>query len=191
MWGQLVIDSLARPRTAARQVLGLGLSEGPLLQAAVLVTCVGMLLGGLAVRLSPGAVDPVSAAVIRNPLIGAAAQLAIMAVIVVLTVRIGRLFGGQGGVWEALALVVWLDVVMVLIQGVQLVLLLLVPPLAAILAVATLFWAVWAYANFVAELHGFRNPVVVLGAVVVTAIVLFFSTAMLLEILGLTPQETS
>jgi hypothetical protein len=191
MWGQLVIDSLARPRTAARQVLALGLAGGLLVQAAVLVTCVGMLLGWLAVRLSPGAVDAVSAAVIGNPLVGAAAQLAIMALIVLLTVRIGRLFGGQGGLWEALALVVWLNVMMVLIQGLQLVVLLLVPPLAAILAVATLFWAVWAYANFVAELHGFRNPVLVLGAVVVTAIVLFFSTAMLLAILGITPQETS
>ena len=40
------------------------------------------------------------------------------------------------------------------------------PPLAAILAIATLFWALWAFANFVAELHGFRNPIVVLGAVV-------------------------
>ena len=44
-----------------------------------------------------------------------------MAVIVVLTVRIGRLFGGSGGLWGALALVVWLNAMMVLIQAAQLV----------------------------------------------------------------------
>jgi hypothetical protein len=150
-----------------------------------------MVLGWLAMRMSPGAVDAVSAAVLGAPLIGAAVQLAIMAVIVVLTVRIGRLFGGQGGLWGALALVVWLNVMMVLIQAGQLVVLAVVPPLAALIAVATLFWAAWAFANFVAELHGFRNPVLVLGAVLVAVVVIFFSTAMVLAILGIAPQETS
>lgn len=191
MWGQLVIDSLVRPRAAARRVIALGLAPGQLLQAALLVTCVGMLLGYLALNMTAGDVDAVSAAVLADPLIGAAAQLAVMAVVVVLTVRIGRLFGGGGGLWDALALVVWLNAMMVLIQAGQVVVLAIVPPLAALVAIATLFWAIWAYANFVAELHGFRNPVLVLGAVVVTAIVLFFGTAMLLAILGITPQETS
>jgi Yip1 domain len=191
MWKQLVIDSLVRPRSAARRVLALGFAPGQLLQAAAMVTCVGMLLGYLALRMSAGEVDAVSAAVLADPLLGAAAQLAVMAVVVVLTVRVGRLFGGSGGLWDALALVVWLNAMMVLIQAGQLVVLALMPPLAALLAIATLFWAIWAYANFVAELHGFRNPMLVLGAVVLTAIVLFFSTAMLLAILGITPQETS
>ena len=62
---------------------------------------------------------------------------------------------------------------------------------SGVMLIATVFWALWAYANFVAELHGFKNPAIVLGAVVLTAIVLFFATAMLLAILGITPQETS
>ena len=59
---------------------------------------------------------------------------------------------------------------LVLIQVGQLVALALLPPLAALLAIVTIFWALWAYANFVAELHGFQNPVIVLGAVVLTVI---------------------
>ena len=191
MWGQLVIDSLVRPRVAARQILAAGVPEAQLLQAAVMVSCIGVVLGYIALLMSPDAIDVVSAAVLGNPLMGAAAQLAIMAVIVVLTVRIGRLFGGSGGLWGALALVVWLNAIMVLIQAGQLAALAIVPPVAALVAIATVFWALWAYANFVAELHGFKNPAIVLGAVVVTAIVLFFATAMLLAILGITPQETS
>jgi hypothetical protein len=191
MWGELVVDSLLRPRRAARRILALGLPEAPLMQAAVIVACAGVVLGYLALRLRPDAVDIVSAAILGNPFAGAAAQLAIMAVIVVLTVQIGRLFGGTGHLTGALALVVWLNAMMVLIQAVQLVALAVVPPVAALLAIVTVFWALWTFANFVAELHGFHNPAIVLGAVVLTAIVLFFATAMLLAILGVTPQETS
>ena len=190
MWGQLVIDSFVRPRQAAQQVLAAGLPEARLIEAAVLVTCVGMVLGYAALWLSPGTLD-VTAAILSNPLFGALAQLTVMAVIVVLTVWLGRFFGGSGQVWGALALVVWLNAMMVLIQVAQLVALAVAPPLAAIVAVVTIFWVFWAYANFVAELHGFRNAVMVLGAVVVTAIVLFFGTAMLFAILGITPQEVS
>jgi hypothetical protein len=187
MWRDLVIDTLVRPRAAAQRVLAATVPDAQLLQAAVL----GVVLGYLAVRLSPDAVDIVTAAVLGSPLIGAAAQLAAMAVVVFLTVRIGRLFGGTGSLHGALALVVWLNAVMVLIQAAQVVALALVPPVAAVIAVVTVFWAVWTYANFVAELHGFQNPFIVLGAVVLTTIVLFFATAILLAILGITPQETT
>ena len=188
MWGELLIDSLKRPRAAARRVLDAGVPAAPLLEAAVLVAAVGVVLGYLALRLSPEALDVVSAAVIENPLLGAAAQLAVMAVAVFLTVRLGRLFGGTGTTAGALALVVWLNAVMVLIQGLQLVALAVVPPLATALAIATILWALWAFANFVAELHGFQNPFIVLAVVILTAIVVFFGIAMILAILGITPQ---
>lgn len=190
MWGELVIDSLVRPRRAAQRVLAAGVPMAQLLEAAVLVSCVGMLLGYAALHFSPGAID-VTVAVLSNPLLGALVQLVVMAVIVVLTVWLGRFFGGSGQVWGALALVVWLNAMMALVQLVQLVALAVAPPLAAILAIATILWAFWAYASFVAELHGFRNAAMVLGAVVVTAIVLFFGTALVFAILGIMPPEMS
>jgi hypothetical protein len=191
VWAQLIVDSLVRPREAAKRILAAAVPDAQLLQGAVAVACVGMVLGFLAFRMNPDAVDAVSAAIIGNPLVGALAQLAIMAVIVVLTVRIGRLFGGSGGLSGALALVVWLNAMMVLIQAVQIVALALVAPLAAVIALATVAWGLWAYANFVTELHGFQNPFIVMGAVVLTGIMLFFATAMLFAILGITPQEAS
>ena len=190
MWSELVTESLLRPRSAARRILAAGLTAGELLQAAVLVTCAGMVLGYVALSISPGATD-ITAAVLEHPLLGALAQLVIMAVAVVLTVRIGRLFGGSGGLSGAAALVIWLNAMMVLVQILQIVALALLPPLAALLAVVTILWAFWAYANFVAELHGFRSAPIVLGAVLLTTIVLFFGTAMLLAILGITPPEVS
>jgi hypothetical protein len=189
MWGELVIDSLRRPRLAARRILDAGVPDATVVEAAVLVTCAGMVLGYLALRATPEGVDMVSAAVLANPLLGAAAQLGVMAVVAFLTARIGRLFGGRGELWGAAALVVWLNAMLVLVQAGQLAALALLPPLAALLAIAATVWALWAYANFVAELHGFQNPVIVLGAVVLTGLMLFFGIAMMLAILGLTPRE--
>jgi len=191
MWAQLVKDSLLRPREAARRILAAGVPAAVSMEAAVLVTCAGVVFGYLALMVDRDAIDVVSASILGRPLLGALVQLAALAVVVVLTVRIGRLFGGVGGHADALALVVWLSAVMVLVQVVQLVALAVLPLLAAAIAIATILWAFWAFASFVAELHGFRRPAIVLGVVILTGIVLFFSTAMLLAILGITPQETS
>ena len=189
MWKELVIESFRRPRAAAQRLLAAALPAGIVVEAALLVTSVGMVLGYLALVLSGGGLDLVSAAVLANPLLGAAVQLVAMAVAVLLTVRIGRLFGGQGGYAGASVLVIWLNAMLVLVQAAQVVALAVAPPIAAVLALAAMIWALWAYANFVAELHGFSSPVIVLGAVVLTGVMLFFGTAMLLAILGIAPRE--
>ena len=191
MWRQLMIDTLVRPREAARQVLGAGIEQGALLEGAIGVTCAGVVLAYIAARTTPGGIDAVSAVLLGNPLLGAAVELAALGVIAFLTDRIGRLFGGTGGFYGALTLVVWLNAMMVLLQTGQLVALALLPPLAVVLALAALLWGLWAFANFVAELHGFQNPAMVLGGVVLTAVVLFFAAGMLLAMLGITPQEVS
>lgn len=191
MWGELIADSFLRPRAAARRVLAQLPPMPVLLESALAVTAVGMVLGFAALRMAPDAIDSVSAAVLRTPLLGAGAQLAVMAVVVFLTVRIGRLFGGSGGTRGALALVVWLNAMMVLLQVVQLVALALLPVLAAAIAIVSIVWVLYAFACFVAELHGFRNAAVVLAGVLAASIVLMFSVAMLAAILGITPQEVS
>lgn len=186
-WLTLMKDSLLRPRLAARSVLSAGVAPRDLVAAAVATASLGIVLGYFAIRLSGGAIDRVSALLLDAPLLGAASQFAVMGLVALATFRVGRLFGGSGGFWGAVALVVWLDAMMIVIQTVQLVALALVPPIAALLAIATLFWAMWAFANFVTELHGFKNPVVVLGGVVLTGVMLFVGIAILIEILGLSP----
>lgn len=188
MLGQLIVDSLLRPRSAARAVLGMVPPADVLLQAALAVTCLGMVLGFVAVVIGGGPVDPVSAALISNPLVGAAIQFAIMIAVAMLTFRIGGLFGGTGGFLGALTIVVWLNAVMLAIQFVQIAAMLLVPPLAGLVALVAVFWLLWAFANFVAELHGFGSPFVVLGVSILTVIVLVFGLTMLAAILGITPQ---
>jgi hypothetical protein len=188
-WRKLVSDSLVSPRKAARTVIDLGLDGLTLIQAAAAVTAAGVVLGYVAVLLGPGEVDQVSAAIVTNPLIGAAIQFGVILVVAFLTARIGAMFGGAGALEGALAIVVWLNAMMLLIQAVQLGTLIILPPIASLIAVATVIWALWAFANFVTELHGFQNPLFVLGGVILSMIVLFFGLAMILAILGVAPQE--
>jgi hypothetical protein len=194
MWGQLVIDSLVRPRAAARQVIGARVAQVHLLQGALLVACLGMVMNFLALRLMPVTVDSITAAMVRNPIVGVIEELLFLFVTVVLTVRIGRLFRGRGGFWEGMALLVWLNAVAVLVEAAQLLLLAVLPSqetLVVVVAFGPLIWLAWVYANFVAELHGFQNPFFVLGVMMLTAMLLFFAVAMLLTMLGFTPQEIS
>jgi hypothetical protein len=188
-WRRLVGDSLVSPRTAARAVIDLRLPREILIQAAAAITALGVVLGFFAVQLAPGNGDQVSAAIVTNPLVGAAIQFGVIVVIAVLTAKIGAMFGGIGSLDGAFAIVVWLNTMMLLIQTVQLGTLLFLPPLASFIAIASVIWALWAFANFVTELHGFQNPLFVLGGVILSMIVLFFGLAMILAILGVTPQE--
>ena len=194
MWGELVVESLVRPRAAAGRVLALRLPLADLLAAAVLLACLGTLLSHFALGAGAVAVNAMVAPLLRNPLAGAASELAWMATVALLTARVGKSFGGSGSLAGAIALVVWLTALMVLVQVVQLVALMVLPPtvlVAGLVIVAPMLWLLWTFANFVAELHGFRNPLLVLGGVILTMILLLITIGMLLAILGLTPQETA
>lgn len=188
-WRKLVRDSFVSPREVARQLIGLELQPGILLQAAAAISALSVVLGFLALELGSGDLDQVSAAIITTPFLGAFIQFAAICLVALLTARIGSLFGGTGGFQASLTLVVWLNAMMLIIQMLQIVLLLVLPPLAGIVALAAIVWVLWAFANFVTELHGFENPFFVLGGVILSMIVLFFGFAMILAVLGITPQE--
>ncbi len=187
-WRALVIDSVARPRDAARGVIGLGVPQNVVLMAAVAVTCVGMVLAWAMAMVGPGVADGVAAAIFGNPILSAVAEFAGMLIMAALTARVGRALGGTGGFWDALTLIVWLNAVMLIVQFAQFILLVVAPPVAGMVGLATLLWATWVFANFVAELHGFRNALMVLGGVILTAIVVLFAVSVLFAILGVVPQ---
>ncbi len=187
-WRDLVVDSVVRPRQAARGVMGLGVPQNVVLTAAIAVTCAGLVLTWAMVLVGPGVVDGVTAAIFGNPILSAAAEFVGMLLVAFVTARVGRALGGTGTFQEALTLIVWLNAVMLLVQFAQLVLMVVAPPIAGMIGLATLLWALWVFANFVAELHGFRNPLMVLGGVILTAIVLVFAISILFAILGVMPQ---
>ena len=71
----------------------------------------------------------------------------------------------------------WIEGVLVLLQAVQMVLLLLAPPLAEALGLIGIALFLWLLTNFVAELHGFRSAAKVFFTILGTVLALSFAAA--------------
>ena len=188
-WGEIARDTMTRPRAAARRLLALDLGLGELLGAALAISCCGILLAYATMRLGPGMIDDVSTRLLSTPLMAAGLEFAVMLTVAWLTWKVGRLFGGKGTLAGAAMLVVWLNGMLLGIQALQLVSLALLPPLAAALALAGMVWALWVFANFVTELHEFKNPLMVMGGMALTGLVLVIVLGIVFAILGLAPHE--
>ncbi|NJR43059.1 MAG: hypothetical protein HC767_10775 [Akkermansiaceae bacterium] len=75
---------------------------------------------------------------------------------------------------DALLVVVWLQVLMLGLQLLQVLLLLISPVLAAVVGLAGIVLFLWLLTNFVAELHGFQSLLAVFGAIVLTGFAVAF-----------------
>jgi hypothetical protein len=173
MWGQLVIDSLLKPRVAARRILGMRLSARSLVEAAVLVSCAGTLVIYLVMRQVPALAQ--LGGLGGGPLLATALNVVQIALMAAAATWVGRRFGGTGMLSGAVALVVWYNLVSMILVAVLLFAFMLAPPLALPLGLAFCFWLIWAPVAFIAELHGFANALVVLAGLLLTMLALFFA----------------
>ena len=174
MWGQLVIDSLLRPRAAARKIMDMRLSGQALIEGVVLVSCAGTLAIYLAVNRVPALAESEFVSLSGSPLLATVLSVAEIAALAAVT-WIGRRFGGTGDLSGAVALVVWYNLVAVILIAVLLVAYLLAPPLALMLLLAFFVWLIWAQVAFIAELHGFANALVVLAGLLLTMLAVFLA----------------
>lgn len=188
-WRDLALETVSRPRLAARRLIELRLPAATLLEAAVGVTCLGILLAFATARVGGAMIDPISARLLSMPFLAAAMEFGVMLLITWLTWKIGGLFGGKGGLGGAATLVIWLNAMLLFAQVAQLVALAFLPALAAAIALVGMGLSLWIFANFVTELHDFENPLMVMGAVVLTGLVLLIAVGLLFAMLGLTPHE--
>lgn len=178
---ELMRDTLRDPRGSARIVMRLNLPVEARWLGLVLMAVGSALLTHLGMALTMPAGDMGSTILLPSPMATAVSQLAVLVLTAVFATVIGRWAGGQGRFPDALLLVVWLQAVLLAVQVVQMVLLLLLPPLGAILGYAAVALFFWLLTAFVAELHGFRSMgltflgviLAVLGAAFVLALFLF------------------
>lgn len=161
----LLRQTFARPRDAARRVIAMGeaVESGTLWLVLVVVAILAALLSHTMLLLFAGAAEN---AMMGGPMVTALVQCGVMAAIVWAAVGVGRRFGGHGGVHGALAVTIWLEVVAMAMQLLQVVALLLLPPLADIVSLMGLGLFFVLLSIFLAELHGFRSaPMVFLGII--------------------------
>jgi Yip1 domain len=179
----LVKLTLEDPRRGVRAVLNLGIPL-PARTAALLLMAVGSaLLTHLGFLVLPPSEDPVMAFITGSPLRTAVVQWVILACTVVLIDRVGRARGGTGNLADALLIVVWVQVIMLGLQVVQLVALLVAPPLAMIINLGGLVLFFWLLTNFIAELHGFSSRSAVFIGIAVTGLAVAFVLVLVLTLI--------
>lgn len=179
----LIRDTIANPQDAAWLVMRANLPMAARWQALALVIVLSALLGQISVLLmAPDATAP------AGPIQAGLIQTIALLLTVVGAHVIGRMMGGHGEFADALVLVAWLQGVMVAAQALQLVTLLIMPPVSVLIGVLSMVLFLWLLTNFVAVLHGFASLGKVFGGIVLSAFALAVVLVIVLNILGISPQ---
>ncbi|MES2144356.1 MAG: YIP1 family protein, partial [Pseudomonadota bacterium] len=114
------------------------------------------------------------------PFESALAQGGILVVMAVLAYGVGRWRGGRGSFADALILMVWWQAVLLGFQLVQIAALLLFPVATNLLGLAGLVLVFWLLTGFIAELHGFSSPGLVLVGIIATLVAAAILASLLL-----------
>jgi hypothetical protein len=185
-----IIADLARltlddPRKGVRAVLQLGIPVPARTAGLLLIAVASAILTHVGFLFLPAGPDPLSQFIAASPFRTAAVQWTMLAVSVLLIFRVGRMQGGRGNLNDALLIVVWLQVLMLALQVVQLLAIAIFPPVASIIGIASVVLFLWLLTNFIAELHGFSSFWAVLGAIIVTCFAVAFVVVVVIStILG-------
>jgi hypothetical protein len=179
----LVRQSLTNPRDAALRILGAGPSAALGLQGIGLVAALGGLMVGV---LSGGRLElpTVGGSVALSPLAYAAVLFLTLVLGSVALASAGRALGGTGTVGGALALVAWLQAIDLGLQVIGIAAMILLPPLAPLVALAGLAILIWCVLGFVQALHGV-GPGRALGTILLAMLGLGVTLAVLLGLSGL------
>ncbi len=172
--------TLQDPRRAARVVIGWPFSRSDLWLVLALMAVMAALLAEGFLRLTPSSGDPLLDAVRASPLWFALMQFLGLVLIVTLIFAVGRMAGGRGGFDQTMALVGWLQVILLALQVAQIVAAVLLPPLALLIGVGSLVITLWLLTSFTAELHGFTSSIRVFLAIVATGFAFVILLALVL-----------
>jgi hypothetical protein len=180
-------DTVSNPREGAETVLALGLPRQALWLAFALVVVLSMFLGDLLYLLAglPGD-GALTGPLAGSPIVAGLLQGAFLFLMAHAVTHIGRMFGGMGRFEEALALVVWLQFIFICVQVLQLVAVLVVPPMAAIITILAVGLFFWLLVNFIATLHGFTSLGMVFVMTILSGFTILFVLSLILTLLGVT-----
>lgn len=160
------------PRRAAALIMQAGLPDSARWAALVLMAAASAIVMSAVAAMSPTIGPDGEAVAMPGPFFWAGMVGFGMGVTALLVYGVGRWRGGRGSLPDAVLLVAWLQAVQLALVLVQMVLLVVMPPLAFLVEVASVVIFLWLLTNFVAELHGFRSAGMVLAGVIVTFVVM-------------------
>ena len=181
----LVRETLRDPKTVGKQVKALDLPMGARWEAFALVVIVSAIVGQFSILAMTGAL--VAPGPLGTPVQSVLIQGGALLIVVQAIHHVGRLMGGTGDFGAALTLATWLQCVMILFQVIQVITLVILPPLAGIIGVAAMVVFFWLLTNFLAVLHGFTSLGRVFAMIIATAFALAFVLVFFMTLLGVEP----
>jgi hypothetical protein len=180
-------DTVTNPREGAETVLALGLPRQALWLSFALVVVLSMMLGDILYLLAGMPDDgALTGPLAGSPLAAGLLQGAFLFLMAHAITLIGRAFGGMGRFEEALTLVVWLQFIIICVQVVQLLAVLLVPPMAGLVTLLAIGLFFWLLVNFIASVHGFTSLGMVFVMTVLSGFTILFLLSLILTLLGVT-----
>lgn len=181
----LVRLTLTQPRAAAQAVMRLPLPMSGRWSALLLMATLSALLMQVLGAMLPPTVGPEGEALRPvGPLVWAGMVTVGMMITAGLAHSVGRWRGGKGEFADALILVAWLQFLQLLLVVVQILLMLVVPPLAPVVEIGGVLLFLWLLVNFVAEMHGFKSLGLVFLGVILTFVGAVFALSILMMALG-------
>lgn len=142
---------------------------------------------GVVLLSSPGDEGGLLSLLAVSPMSMAGVQVASAALGAFLLAEVGRVFGGKGRFPDALLAVGWIEAIMVACQVLQLLTTLVLPPLGALVGIASLLLAAYLMVGLTMAVHGFRNPLLVVMGILGTVMLASFLLSVLAATLGVLP----
>lgn len=176
-FARLAMATFSQPAAVARAIIAMRLPREAAWLGLALVTVLSVLLVGLMNALVP---PPEGAALIEVTPLTYALILGGSLVITIFALHLtGQMLGGNGELLDLLALVVWLQMLMLGLQVVQAAIVLLAPLLGGLFMIVTVALSLWVLVNFVNEAHGFDS----LGRAVLTLVAALIGVGVGLSVL--------
>ncbi|KPP86947.1 MAG: Yip1 domain protein [Rhodobacteraceae bacterium HLUCCA08] len=174
----LVKLTVTQPGTAAKVIRGARIPREIAWMALILAAVVTALMVGLVQMISPPEPVTLETGEVLEPLILSPLQLVSLSLfgaagLTIALWMVGRKLGGAGDFDALLAGMAWLQIVMVVVQGAQVLGLLIVPFLGLVIALVGVVVFLRALGHFVRELHGFQSMGQAVGAIVLSFVALF------------------
>lgn len=187
----LMAETLRSPAIAARRLIGAGLDTSVLWLALGLVTVLNAIFFYLSNVLFPPPESMPITGLTSNPMIYAILSGGALVISVFVLTWVGSALGGRARLADMLVLMVWLQFIGLVLQAATLVMMLVMPPLAAILYMATLVISLWLTLHFVSVAHGFNSLLRALGVIVLSVLGMSLGLSLILILLGVSAEGVS
>jgi hypothetical protein len=173
------------PRAAAAGLMANERARANAMSLGIVVVILGVLAAFVQSLILPMSADGLVVGLLENPVLYAIIQFMLLMISVIAAHVVGRMFGGRGKFNQALLIIVWLQFFVLVVQFVIIPAILISSSLYNMLNVVVLVYSTWLMVNFIAELHGFRSLLRVLGGIVGVSFLAAFLLLLFQGLLGI------